>query len=345
MKLIIDSVRAVLEKTGTRFLFGHDYRQTLLEALSPMPTKDNELLSMFTLVANEMFFLPAWLDHHRAIGVERFYVLVDRSEDGTKEYLEKQHDVVIMTSRFRYGHEINISPFSKLGHSYRSRVGILYPRTITEYLFEGQWGLYLDADEFLILPPNKSNLRDLIASVDGRSESIPASNLVFFPRTLPESIKPNRPLTFKDLLDEAPFFDAEPLLDVQPGEMPQIIASTKTGKLRRELLGAPEGNNFKTPLMKHSKRNFRRGSHLSSVRPGSRHQLAVAHFVFTSNTIKKVERAKAWNSYALSSRNYHILESLVLKMKKNDHNLLVDCSEKFEDVGQLVRAGLIVWPT
>lgn len=345
MKLVKDTVRTVLEKTGTRFLFGHDYRQTLLDALSPLPPKNDDLLSMFTLVANEMFFLPAWLNHHRAIGVERFYILVDRSEDGTKEYLEKQNDVVIMTARVRYGQELNISPFSKLGHTYRSRAGILYPRVITEYLFEGRWGLYLDADEFLMLPPNKPNLRDLIASVNGQSESIPASNLVFFPPTISESIKSKQPSSLKDLLDEAPFFDAEPLLDVQPGELPQVIASTKTGKLRRELLGAPEGDNFKTPLMKHSKRNFRRGSHLSSVMPGSRHQLAVAHFVFTSNTIKKVERAKAWNSYALGSRNYHILESLVLKMKKDQHNLLVDCSEKFEDVGQLVRAGLIVWPT
>ena len=46
--------------------------------------------SGFTLLAilkNEIYFLPAFLNHYRRLGVQRFVFLDDRSDDGSFEYL------------------------------------------------------------------------------------------------------------------------------------------------------------------------------------------------------------------------------------------------------------------
>lgn len=298
---------------------------------------------MFAIVADEMFFLPAWLDHHRKLGLEYFYILVDKSTDGTAEFLESQDDVFVMRSRFDYGDKVNISPLSRLGHKYFSRAGVLYPRAITDHLFDNEWSLYLDADEFLLLPPETPTIQDVIASLEGKSVSVPASNVIFFPARVNDLASKTHPSTFEELVREAPFFDARPLLDVQRGKQPKMIAPTKISDLTRQFLGISHGNNFKTPLIKHTKKNFRKGSHLAYVEPGTEDLLAVAHFVFTSNTIAKIDRAMNWKAHANESEKYFALAELMRQLSLSNHVLTSDITQHFENVEQLVDCGLMTW--
>ena len=53
-----------------------------------------------------MYFLPAFLDHYRHIGIEQFIFLDDQSDDGTNDYLLEQRDIVILKMDYRYGHPI-----------------------------------------------------------------------------------------------------------------------------------------------------------------------------------------------------------------------------------------------
>ena len=332
-----------LERTGTRFLLGHDFRKTMLRALSPMPERNDKGLAVFSIVANEMFFLPAWLDHHRRLGVEHFYILVDRSEDGTMEFLGSQVDVTTMTSEYGYGSAINISPLSKLCHKRFTRAGTLYKRVITDYLFEGQWALYLDVDEFLLMPTGFDKITQLIDEIDGKTAVIPASNVIFFPEKISE-IAFRSPKSFDDLVQQAPWFDATPLLDVIPGKGPMVIGQVKTEKLYWDFLGEKSGSTYKSPLMKHSKWNFRQGSHKTSIAPKTAHCLSVGHFVFTENTASKIESAKLWRSYYKQSEEYLRLERLIFILEQGRHSLLDSTSLKFTSNSQLMRAGLMCWP-
>lgn len=47
------------------------------------------------ILHNEMHFLPAFLPHYRKLGVDRFFFIDDRSDDGTLEFLALQDDVVV----------------------------------------------------------------------------------------------------------------------------------------------------------------------------------------------------------------------------------------------------------
>ena len=332
-----------LETTGTRFFLGHDFRATLLSAVSPLPETNDKGLAVFSTVANEMFFLPAWLEHHRGLGVEHFYILVDRSEDGTIDFLTAQSDVTTMTSEYGFGSSVNISPLSKLGHKRFTRAGSLYKRIITDFLFEGQWALYLDADEFLMIPPGFENIQELIDSVDGKTSSIPASNVIFYPERF-SNISQQRPAVFEDLVKQAPYFDSLPLLQSRRGKWPTRVGPEKTAKLIYQFLREKSGGTLKTPLMKHGKTNYRMGSHVTSEPPGTEHILALAHFVFSANTVSKIERAKSWNSYYNQSASYKRLDRLIEVLNRHDHSLLDETSTQYRSNSQLVSAGLINWP-
>ena len=60
-------------------------------------------LSAYCVVYNEMFYLPAFLDHYRSLGIEQFIFIDDGSTDESFAYLASQPDTVIAQPEMRYG--------------------------------------------------------------------------------------------------------------------------------------------------------------------------------------------------------------------------------------------------
>src|SRR5690606_19203103 len=82
-----------------------------IDRLPPLELRHNPMLgrhamTMCCIARNESFFLDAFLAHYRALGVERFIVLDDRSTDGSLEFLAAEPDVMIVGSDLRYGEDI-----------------------------------------------------------------------------------------------------------------------------------------------------------------------------------------------------------------------------------------------
>ena len=276
--------------------------------------------------------------------MEHVYILVDRSEDGTIDFLAAQSDVTTMTSEYGYSTAVNISPLSKLGHKLFIKARRSCKRVITDFLFEGQWALYLDADEFLMIPPGFKNIPELIDSVDGKTSSIPASKVILYPERL-SNTSPHRPAAFEDLVKQAPYFDLLPPLQSGRGKWPTRVGREKTAKLLEQFLREKSGGTLKSPLMKHSKTNYRMGSHITSAPPSTEHFFALVHFAFSGNTVRKIERAKSWNSYYNQSASYERLDRLVEVLNRHDHSLLDETSTQYRSNSQLASAGLINWPT
>ena len=95
----------------------------------------------WSIVKDELDLLPAFLDHHRLLGIRHFIFHDDGSTDGTLEYLLEQQDCMVLKSDFKYGDPIN------------DRRGVNLLRWAIPRLFlQGRWGFQLDVDEFAILP-------------------------------------------------------------------------------------------------------------------------------------------------------------------------------------------------
>lgn len=117
-------------------------------AVRPLAPDD---LPLVCTVRNAAAFLPAFLEHYRRLGVTRFIVVDDRSDDGTAELLGAQADVDLYRSNVTYAQAM-------YGRIWRDQLYTLNGR--------GRWYVNVDADEFLLFPGCETrSLHDFIADL------------------------------------------------------------------------------------------------------------------------------------------------------------------------------------
>lgn len=147
----------------------------------------------FAVVRNEAERLPHWLDHHRRLGVERFLIVDNASDDGSAEWLAAQPDVALWTTQA----------------SYR---GSRFGRDWTNWLLNrhgaGRWCLTLDADELFVFPHHdRATLRDLVAELNRRRVTALGALMVeLYPKG---PLCPPQPLDDDAALARLEWFDAD----------------------------------------------------------------------------------------------------------------------------------------
>lgn len=129
-------------------------RRDLSVVVEPGLPLGRDAILAFAVVRNESERLAHWLDHHRRLGVARFHMVDNCSDDGSAEFLAAQPDVALWTTQA----------------SYR---GSRFGRDWTNWLLTrhgaGHWCLTLDADELLTFPhDDRADLHDLVAELDRR---------------------------------------------------------------------------------------------------------------------------------------------------------------------------------
>lgn len=315
-----------------------------------------------------MYFLPSFLEHHRAIGVEQFLFLDDCSIDGTASFLSDQPDCVVLRMPLRFGQVIAYKPRNR--RLAINRAGILMKNEIPELLLRDKFVLYLDADEFLFLPPGVSSVRDVIARVECIGEtSVGASVVEFFPHGISDIATEFVPRSLADLLREYPYFDASQLIRLRHKKDPDLIGDSKSMSLARhfcpdagkrpiddflrrlqrprEFLRKPRqlgvSSRFKTPILLHNDTSFQIGSHRSSPPACFDILLTIGHFVFTSNLNAKIERALKWKSHNAGAVKYSHYVSLCDAMKRVDGSFVTSASVKFECTSQFLDHELMKW--
>src|SRR5665648_605706 len=60
-------------------------------------------VTVISIIKDEFFYLPAFLDHYRRLGVSRFVFLDDGSSDEGPGYLMRQADCALVVSDLTYG--------------------------------------------------------------------------------------------------------------------------------------------------------------------------------------------------------------------------------------------------
>jgi hypothetical protein len=112
---------------------------------------DPSVVACVTVCHNESLIIGRFLDHYRRIGVGRFYIVDDRSTDGTTEFLGSQPDVVLFTPQ--------------AGAEFKDNLG-RWREEILDHFLHGRWVTLPDTDEFLHYVAMPSNLGTVAAGLD-----------------------------------------------------------------------------------------------------------------------------------------------------------------------------------
>ncbi|MGV8988663.1 MAG: glycosyltransferase family 2 protein [Cypionkella sp.] len=119
------------------------FDSNMLEALNPDGARAKIEAAEFVCVCsvrNEKTILPHFLQHYRSLGVDLFLMVDNMSDDGTREYLRGQDDVVLFSAANEY----------KTSH-----YAVDWQRVVLDHFCAGRWVVVADADEFLLTPQHK----------------------------------------------------------------------------------------------------------------------------------------------------------------------------------------------
>lgn len=132
-----------------------NFRAEPLDDLPPQGPDSEVFLAVTSVVKNEGPYLREWIEYHKIVGVERFYLYDNESDDDTKKILEpyiKEGTVV-------YHHLAN--------HPITRKVPIVeaYNDAIYKYRDRVRWMAVIDADEFIV-PVEKNSIPEFLADYD-----------------------------------------------------------------------------------------------------------------------------------------------------------------------------------
>lgn len=305
-------------------------RDPSLRALSG--SVQREALTAYCVVHNEIFFLPAFLNHYRRLGVEQFLFVDDLSTDGSREYLSAQPDCVVLQSDVRFGDRIQ-----------GQRAVQVWRNEIPHRYFLGRWVICADADEFLEIPAGFADLPQFLNALDARAITAVAAVMVdHYPADFDGLGEARPPGTAEELKQRYPWFDRGPYIRWPEGRTRPIILhggvrerlfqsygiSTRSFfKSRRKVIARRLRRMFggdrniqsihKVPLVKWRKDLFYERSHTLNAPPAPGLLLALSHYKFTAVLNQKIEHAVSSGAYSDNSRLYHGYQQLLNRMRQS----------------------------
>ncbi|MBS0233711.1 MAG: glycosyltransferase family 2 protein [Proteobacteria bacterium] len=304
-------------------------------------------VTVLCILKNEIFFLPAFLDHYRKLGVEQFVFLDDRSDDGTREFLIAQPDCAVVGSDLTFAELVD----GKKAH-YWWRTAL--PQTYCN----GRWSLLVDADELLELPPGFEDINPFVDYLDSRGRTAVGAVMVdFYPEKARELRNHSAPRSKEELLARYPYFDdcdyggwvdgQNEFRGRQNGVRQRLVREHQIplyGRRRssplprmkaalRGLFGIQKTKPFcalsKVPLIRWDDGWRYEGPHKANRPPDPGIQLPLLHFKFTSSLLQKVDFAIASEAYDQQSSEYRSYRDLLDVMIKSDASFLCDLSHKY----------------
>ena len=323
-------------------------------------------INLFAIIKDEMYYLPAFVDHYRKLGVDKFFIFDDRSTDGSLEFLRQQPDCVVLHSDFTYGQQVELRGRWRFYRTRRARAGVEFKRLIPQMFSKGRWCVYADADEFLLLPHAFENLREYTAAFDRENIRLTLSTMTDFYPCNVESLyeKSAIPKNFDDLIRISPFFDNVKGLnfddkgqvygvnlsvtkrlflkyDIEKGSDVEMLHRQFEGIVDKEHTRGGK----KVTLIKPDNTVFLRGSHSASVAPPTDRLNCIAHFKFTPDLPRRIALALETKAWAHGSSKYDKLQKLLETMRYENGSFLSNHSIRFEEPSQLEACGRIICPS
>lgn len=164
----------------------------------------------FIVARNEAARLSALLPYYRRLGVQRFFIVDNASDDGMAEYLLTEQDVHVFTTKDSY---------------VDANCGVKWVNALLDAYASG-WTLTVDADELLVYPDSENlSLARFCAELD-RSHS---DGLLCFLLDMYDKgpINKYRYQPGSSLISSLPYFDAGPYFYIDSRGGPQIYGGVR----------------------------------------------------------------------------------------------------------------------
>lgn len=116
----------------------------------------DDVIPLAAVVRNERVLIEPFLNHYRQLGIGRFLIVDNGSDDGTFEFLAKEPDVDLWRTN---------APYKKAGFGAYWQDGLL-----SKYA-ANRWVMYADVDEFLVFCGMEKGLGNLVRSLAQRGQS------------------------------------------------------------------------------------------------------------------------------------------------------------------------------
>src|SRR5206468_6015764 len=68
-------------------------------------------VGLFSIIRDEIYFLPKFFEYYRQLGVNDFLIYDDRSADGSTEFLVSQPDCTVLSGPYTYDSAFGVTPF------------------------------------------------------------------------------------------------------------------------------------------------------------------------------------------------------------------------------------------
>ena len=138
----------------TKIFFRHFFRHieaSINYLLHNRDVFENELIIITTL-KDEVEYLKEWIEYHKIIGVEKFYIYDNESSDNLKEFLQPYIDSGEVVYTYYPGNyaKIQIKVIEEALRKYRNKA---------------KWIALIDIDEYIV-PVTKDNILDAIAEIE-----------------------------------------------------------------------------------------------------------------------------------------------------------------------------------
>ncbi|MFN3232898.1 MAG: glycosyltransferase family 2 protein [Alphaproteobacteria bacterium] len=234
-------------------------------------------------IRNEALRLPDFLRHYREIGIDRFVMIDNGSDDGTLELLEAEPDVDLYSTDLPY-------PAMRFGATIITFMAHRYGT--------GRWIIYADADEHLVYDGVEDHgLRELTAQLERQGRhSLPAMMLdMYGGGAIADSILEKG----EPLVSAAPYFDSTGYVaqEPDPAQWARARHISYEGGPRSRLFKKGDrqfqSELAKTPLVKWTPRTVQYFSH--SVFPMDRNfgrpTGCLLHFKYLSDFRLRTEEA------------------------------------------------------
>lgn len=263
----------------THYALKFGWNSNQLEYISPVDRLERLRMADIVVVAvmrNEMVMLPHFLKHYRSLGITSFLIADNLSDDGSREYLLAQDDVVVYSVDTEYS---------------ESHFGVDWQQALLGNHCVGKWVLVVDADEFVTYPGVKDRaLNKITAQLD--AEGFDCAQALLF------DMYPDGELSECDFRDGqpfelAPYHDEPPVRPVTGGGVFSNAGQQFTNSLRHRLMPSNGLALFmanKYPLFRYNPMiRLSEGLHsVGNVRI-SPDSLTLAHFKYHRDFAKKIE--------------------------------------------------------
>lgn len=324
-----------------------------------LPSSGTSEIRLFSKCRNERLRLPAFLQHYRAMGVQRFFIVDNASTDGSTSYLSEQPDVHV---------------FRTDGSFREARGGTDWLNALLAAFGGSHWCVTVDVDELLVYPGSETaGLATLTAYLDKHGyQALECLLLDLYPSG---SLGACRYTEGQSLPEAAPFFDSGPYKRFPHDQCPGVLIyggvrervffpESRNGDFRRRLHVAlyhrllpsiPLALDLdvvrsrrpvfppcltKVPLVRWDERSsYLNVNHFVSPKKVAPESGVLLHFKFLQDFHERARAEAQRGEYydgAIEFRRY------AEKLRLNpDVTLRGSCSLRFEDSGQLVRMALM----